>query len=198
MKNQEKSKNAGLGCAGMGLFLLLIICVVICDRCDDSDVERGDTWVEDLGMYAWERDMEERKELEEEEKFLASSDNPCNNQYLVESLKQLGKKCNPYKKYDILREMKASGIWCDNPEDDNRMVRCDKLKNLKDICLDLGAKFKNGKCEFSVKKEPIYGRAGLERKFPSCQIDKIIAGKGNTATVRAVCNSVGVLCAYVI
>ena len=62
----------------------------------------------------------------------------------------------------------------------------------KDICLDnyLGAKYKDGKCEFPVKTEPMYGRAGVEKKFPSCQINKIIAGKDNTATVHAVCNGV--------
>ena len=61
----------------------------------------------------------------------------------------------------------------------------------KDTCLDnyLGAKYKKGKCEFPVY-ERMNGRAGLEKKFESCQINKIIAGKGNTATAHAVCRGV--------
>jgi len=64
-------------------------------------------------------------------------------------------------------------------------------KSPKDVCLDnyLGAKYKKGKCEFPVY-ERMNGRAGLEKKFESCQINKIIAGKGNTATAHAVCRGV--------
>jgi len=61
----------------------------------------------------------------------------------------------------------------------------------KDICIDnyLGAKYKKGTCEFPVY-ERMTGRAGLEKKFPSCKINKIIPGKNNTATVKAVCMGV--------
>lgn len=61
----------------------------------------------------------------------------------------------------------------------------------KDICLDnyLGAVYKDGLCIFPVK-ERMNGRAGLEKKFGSCQINKITKGKNNTARVEAVCNGV--------
>lgn len=131
---------------------------------------------------------------------------------LVEAMEKLGMKCDPYNPVDsweAYRILKGSGIWCDDPDNESVITRCDTLEERKkqiketqkkselkstapkDICLDnyLGAKYKKGKCEFPVY-ERMNGRAGLEKKFESCQINKIIAGKGNTATAHAVCRGV--------
>lgn len=71
------------------------------------------------------------------------------------------------------------------------MSHAEAAQTPEEICYEyLGSKYKKGVCTFPVKKEPMYGRAGLEKKFKKCQINEIIAGKGNTATVHAVCSGV--------
>ena len=165
----------------------------------------------------WETEREINKQEAAEkaarEEYLASSSNPCNDSTLVEALKRLGEECNPYDYYGGAYDaiMKASGLLREDDQE-SELSEQDKntnqtkdlsvrqnahkqvtgaYKNLKDMCINtyLGAKYKKGKCEFPVY-ERMNGRAGLEKKFENCQINKIIVGKGNTATAHAVCNGV--------
>ena len=65
--------------------------------------------------------------------------------------------------------------------------------NPQSFCIDTykKAKYKNGICE--VPFDGKVSKAGdLKKDFESCKINKIIAGKGNTATVDAVCNGLRV------
>ena len=133
---------------------------------------------------------------------------------LVEAMEKLGMKCDPYNPVDsweAYRIMKASGIWCDNPDDENVITRCDTLEERKkqiketqkkselkstepkDICLDnyLGARYKKGVCEipFSGNINKLEDLAN-KKHLQNCQMNGIKKGKGTTATVDAVCKGV--------
>lgn len=129
---------------------------------------------------------EREKDREEEEKMLYAT--YCDHM-MVEALAKFGKECDPYEYMMSADEryvfLKRAGMY---PDEEEELKSTDP----KDICLEnyLGAVYKKGKCIFPVKQEPMYGRAGVEKKFPSCEINEIKAGKNNTATVQAVCMGV--------
>jgi len=156
----------------------------------------------------------ERTELEEYDRWCL--DNPCDCQERESEcimLKNAAKQREyeeEYEEYEAARqryydEYEVEGKYENNEQqpvderikDAQKQIEETKKKSElrstapQDICIDnyLGAKYKKGTCEFPVY-ERMTGRAGLEKKFGNCQINEIIPGKNNTATVKAVCMGV--------
>ena len=92
---------------------------------------------------------------------------------------------------DLVPNKNGTGFHCvektfeneqvkDAQEQINKTNKKSELKSQEpaNICLDnyLGAVYKDGKCIFPIS-EKMTGRAGLEKKFSSCQIKKLYQGK---------------------
>lgn len=129
---------------------------------------------------------------EKTQKFVV---NHANVRLVFDNVKTVSNKT--YTKYEKCRrdkynnQNKGNYYFVLSKEDIYECAESVTNGNPQSLCLDtyLGAKYKNGICEI-----PFSGKVSKpedlknKKAFESCQINKIIAGKGNTATANAVCN----------